>query len=94
MTRFLPNPAGELLEPILRLEQAIIGLRQDIAPLAEVGLLRQEVATLAEVIERQAEEGAAFHAAALEALQGLRTDLAGAAPAAGPRARRGAAPAA
>jgi len=66
MPRLVPNPVGEVVEPLRRVELAVAGLSAELADVRSLPAVHSELVKMNETM-----------AAVLEALQGLRHDLGG-----------------
>ncbi len=66
MPRLVPNPVGEVVEPLRRVELAVAGLSAELADVRSLPAIHSELVKMNETM-----------AAVLEALQGLRHDLGG-----------------
>lgn len=79
MVRLIPNPIGDLVEPIERLEKAIHALQDQLAPVSVLPEARDHQAAarvaLETLVEGAAEQRASVVAVAVE-LRGLREDVA------------------
>lgn len=77
MPRLVPNPIGELLQPLLRLEGAIAKLTGELRPVNTLPAVHRELAEVNVTL-------AAIH----ETLRGLREDAAGSSDAVPKASRR------
>jgi len=66
MPRLVPNPVGEVVDPLRRVELAVAGLSAELADVRSLPAIHGELVKMNETM-----------AAVLEALQGLRHDLGG-----------------
>ena len=64
MPRLVPNPVGEVVEPLRRVELAVAGLSEELADVRSLPAIHDELVKVN-----------ATMAAVLDALQGLRRDL-------------------
>lgn len=77
MARLVPNPVGEVVEPLRRVELAVAGLSEELADVRSLPAIHEELVKMNVTM-----------AAMLEALQGLRRDLGESATADGREAGR------
>lgn len=77
MPRLVPNPVGEVVEPLRRVELAVAGLSEELTDVRSLPAIHDELVKMNQAM-----------AAVLDALQGLRGDLEGSAATEAPSAER------